>query len=52
LQEESRDLVSTPELEEFLQGVDAARETVDRVDARLSRIEQHLKIEQRLKGGH
>ncbi len=42
LQEESRDLVSTPELEEFLRGVDAARETVDRVDARLSRIEQRL----------
>ena len=42
LQEESRDLVSAPELEEFLQGVDAARETLDRVDARLSRIEQRL----------
>ena len=43
LQEESRDLVNKPELEEFLQGVDAARETVDRVEARLTRLEQRLK---------
>ncbi|HEY3654773.1 MAG TPA: hypothetical protein VGL34_07270 [Steroidobacteraceae bacterium] len=43
LQEESRDLVSRPELDEFLQGVDAARETVDRVEARLTRLEQRLK---------
>ncbi|MDP8983864.1 MAG: hypothetical protein M3N97_02275 [Pseudomonadota bacterium] len=42
LQEESRDLVSNPELEEFLQGVDAVRESVDRIEARLSRIEQRL----------
>jgi len=43
LQEESRDLVNKTELEEFLQGVDAARETVDRVEARLTRLEQRLK---------
>jgi ubiquinone biosynthesis protein UbiJ len=43
LQEESRDLVSRPELDEFLQGVDAAREAVDRVEARLTRLEQRLK---------
>ncbi|MGA2343345.1 MAG: sterol-binding protein [Steroidobacteraceae bacterium] len=43
LTEESRDLVSKPELEEFLLGVDQMRETADRVDARLARLEQHLK---------
>ncbi|HWJ36965.1 MAG TPA: hypothetical protein VNR70_16990 [Steroidobacteraceae bacterium] len=43
LQEESRDLVTNAELDEFLQGVDAARETVDRVEARLARLEQLLK---------
>jgi ubiquinone biosynthesis protein UbiJ len=43
LQEESRDLVNKPELDEFLQGVDAAREAVDRVEARLARLEQRLK---------
>ena len=43
LQEESRDLVNKPELEEFLQGVDAARETFDRVEARLALIERRLK---------
>jgi ubiquinone biosynthesis protein UbiJ len=43
LQEESRDLVNRPELEEFLQGVDAARETFDRVEARLALIERRLK---------
>jgi ubiquinone biosynthesis protein UbiJ len=43
LQEESRDLVNKTELEEFLQGVDAARETFDRVEARLALIEQRLK---------
>ena len=43
LQEESRDLISKPELEEFLQGVDQLRETADRVDARLARVEQRLK---------
>jgi ubiquinone biosynthesis protein UbiJ len=43
LQEESRDLVNKPELEEFLHGVDTARETADRVDARIARLEQRLK---------
>jgi ubiquinone biosynthesis accessory factor UbiJ len=43
LQEESRDLVSAPELEEFLAGVDALRETADRVEARLERIERELR---------
>jgi ubiquinone biosynthesis accessory factor UbiJ len=43
LQEESRDLVNRYELDEFLRGVDTARETVDRVEARLSRLEQRLK---------
>ena len=42
LQEESRDLVSKPELDEFLQGVDALRETADRVAARLLRLERRL----------
>jgi ubiquinone biosynthesis protein UbiJ len=43
LQEEGRDLVSKPEHEEFLQGVDAARETADRIEARLKHIEQRIK---------
>jgi ubiquinone biosynthesis accessory factor UbiJ len=43
LQEESRDLVNKPELEEFLHGVDTLRETADRVDARIGRLEQRLK---------
>jgi ubiquinone biosynthesis protein UbiJ len=43
LQEEGRDLVSKPEHEEFLQGVDAARETADRIEARLKHIEQRTK---------
>jgi ubiquinone biosynthesis protein UbiJ len=43
LQEESRDLVNQPELDEFLHGVDALRETADRVEARLARLEQRLK---------
>jgi ubiquinone biosynthesis protein UbiJ len=42
LQEESRDLVNQTELEEFLQGVDALRETADRIDARLASLEQRL----------
>jgi ubiquinone biosynthesis accessory factor UbiJ len=42
LQEESRDLVTRPELEEFLRGVDSAREAVDRIEARLRRIERTL----------
>jgi ubiquinone biosynthesis accessory factor UbiJ len=43
LQEESRDLVNKPEFEEFLHGVDALRETADRVEARLARLEERLK---------
>jgi len=43
LTEESRDLVNKPELEEFLLGVDQLRETADRVEARLTRLEQRLK---------
>jgi ubiquinone biosynthesis protein UbiJ len=43
LQEEGRDLVSNTELDEFLRGVDALRETADRVDARIARFEQRLK---------
>jgi ubiquinone biosynthesis protein UbiJ len=43
LQEESRDLVNKPELEEFLLGVDQLRETAARVEARLARLEQRLK---------
>ncbi len=43
LQEEGRDLVNKTELEEFLRGVDELRETADRVEARLARLEQRLK---------
>jgi ubiquinone biosynthesis protein UbiJ len=43
LQEESRDLVNRYELDEFLRGVDTVRETADRVEARLSRLEQRVK---------
>lgn len=43
LLEEGRDLVNKTELDEFLQGVDALRETADRVEARLARLEQRLK---------
>jgi ubiquinone biosynthesis protein UbiJ len=43
LQEESRDLVAKTEVEEFVQGVDRVRETADRVEARLARIEQRLR---------
>jgi ubiquinone biosynthesis protein UbiJ len=42
LQEESRDLVSKPEVEEFLGQVDALRETADRVEARIARLERRL----------
>jgi ubiquinone biosynthesis protein UbiJ len=48
LQEESRDLVSKPELEEFLVEVDELRETADRVEVRLARLERRL--EGRLEG--
>jgi ubiquinone biosynthesis protein UbiJ len=43
LQEESRDLVNRYELDEFLRGVDNLRETADRVEARLSRLEHRVK---------
>jgi ubiquinone biosynthesis protein UbiJ len=43
LQEEGRDLVNRTELEEFLHGVDELRETADRLEARLGRLEQRLK---------
>jgi ubiquinone biosynthesis protein UbiJ len=42
LQEEGRDLVSEPELDEFLRGVDELRETADRIEARLERLEARL----------
>jgi ubiquinone biosynthesis protein UbiJ len=42
LQEEGRDLVNQTELAEFLRGVDELRETADRIEARLGRLEQHL----------
>jgi ubiquinone biosynthesis accessory factor UbiJ len=42
LQEEGRDLPNKTELEEFLRGVDQLRETFDRVEARLGRLEARL----------
>jgi ubiquinone biosynthesis protein UbiJ len=42
LQEEGRDLVNKTELEEFLRGVDELRETADRIEARLGRLEARL----------
>ena len=48
LQEESRALVSKPEVEEFLANVDELRETADRVEARLANLERRL--ERRLEG--
>jgi ubiquinone biosynthesis protein UbiJ len=42
LQEEGRDLVTRTELEEFLHGVDNVREAVDRIEARLGRIEKGI----------
>jgi ubiquinone biosynthesis protein UbiJ len=42
LLEEGRDLVNATELEEFLRGVDELRETADRIEARLGRLEQRL----------
>ena len=42
LQEEGRDLVNRTELDEFLRGVDLVRESADRIDARLGRLEQRL----------
>jgi ubiquinone biosynthesis protein UbiJ len=43
LQEEGRDLVNKTELDEFLRGVDEVRETADRIEARLARLEAILK---------
>jgi ubiquinone biosynthesis protein UbiJ len=43
LQEESGDLVNDTELQEFLRSVDRLRETADRVEARLARLENRLK---------
>jgi ubiquinone biosynthesis protein UbiJ len=40
LSHESRDLVSRPEAEHFLRGVDALREQLDRIEARLQLMEQ------------
>jgi ubiquinone biosynthesis protein UbiJ len=42
LTEESRDVASRTELEEFVRGVDEAREAVDRLDARLRHLERSL----------
>ncbi|MEP6548567.1 MAG: hypothetical protein ABJD53_13990, partial [Gammaproteobacteria bacterium] len=39
LQEEGRDLVNKTELDEFLRGVDEVRDTADRIEARLKRLE-------------
>lgn len=43
LQEESRDLAGRCEVEEFVQGVDAVRDTEQRIEARLARLEQRFK---------
>lgn len=43
LQEEGRDLVNKTELEEFLRGVDELRETADRIEARLGRLEARFR---------
>jgi ubiquinone biosynthesis accessory factor UbiJ len=43
LQEEGRDLVNKTELDEFLRGVDELRETADRIEVRLGRLEAHLR---------
>jgi ubiquinone biosynthesis protein UbiJ len=42
-QEESRDLISRTEADEFLQAVDAVRESADRIEARLANLESRLK---------
>ena len=44
LQEESRDLVNPTEYQEFLRGVDEARETADRIEARLAGLERLLGV--------
>jgi ubiquinone biosynthesis protein UbiJ len=43
LQEEGRDLANKTELDEFLRGVDGVRETADRIEARLVRLEARFK---------
>jgi ubiquinone biosynthesis accessory factor UbiJ len=43
LQEEGRDLVTHPEMEEFLHGVDTLRDGVERIEARLKGLEQRVK---------
>jgi ubiquinone biosynthesis protein UbiJ len=43
LQEEGRDLVNKTELEEFLRNVDDLRETADRIEARLGRLEARIR---------
>jgi ubiquinone biosynthesis protein UbiJ len=43
LKEESRDVPSRTEADEFLAGVDAAREATDRLEARIKRLEQRLR---------
>jgi ubiquinone biosynthesis protein UbiJ len=43
LQEEGRDLVAKTEVEEFLRSVDALRDGVDRLEARLKAIERRAK---------
>jgi len=43
LQEESRDLVNRTELDEFLRGVDDLRDTADRIEARLVRLERRAR---------
>lgn len=40
LQEESRDIVAKPQVEEFVRGVDELREAADRAQARLDRLER------------
>jgi ubiquinone biosynthesis protein UbiJ len=43
LAHESRDLVSRPEAEHFLRGVECMREQLDRIDARLQLMEQRAR---------
>ncbi len=45
LQEEGRDLVTKTEIEEYLRGVDAVRESTDRIEARLNLLERLAKSE-------
>jgi len=50
LQEESRDVVGRTELDEFLQGVDQLRESGDRLEARVKRLELRLSRSDRSPG--